>query len=97
MTMTKIPSRKTWYTYGHGPLIFLFQLSRRSLPLVNLVDVSDIFIFFCSGMGKGSPGDREREGGGRFFIENRRRGGLSQERGYTGRRVKQVQCGKLAF
>ena len=25
MTMTKIPSRKTWYAYGHGPLIFLFQ------------------------------------------------------------------------
>ena len=26
MTMTKIPSRKTWYTYGHGPLIILFQI-----------------------------------------------------------------------
>ena len=29
MTMTKIPSRKTWYTYGHGSLIFLFQFARR--------------------------------------------------------------------
>ena len=26
MTITKTPSRKTWYTYGHGPLIFHFHL-----------------------------------------------------------------------
>ena len=25
MTMTKIPSRKAWFTYGHGPLIFPFH------------------------------------------------------------------------
>ena len=40
-----------------------------------LVDVLDIFyLFFCSGRGKGeseAPGGR----GGRFFIENTRRGG----------------------
>ena len=40
----------------------------------NSVDVSDIFYFFCSGEGKGEP-PRRREGGGRFFIENPRRGG----------------------
>ena len=26
MTMTKIPSRNAWYTYGHGPLINLLHL-----------------------------------------------------------------------
>ena len=36
-----------------------------------LVDVSDIFYFFCSGEGKGAG----RGGEGRFFIENPRRGG----------------------
>ena len=25
MTMTTILSRKTWYAYGHGPLIYLFH------------------------------------------------------------------------
>ena len=25
MTMTKTTSRKTWYTYGHGPLIVSIQ------------------------------------------------------------------------
>ena len=25
MTVTKIPSRNAWYTYGHGPLIPLLQ------------------------------------------------------------------------
>ena len=38
------------------------------------MDVSDIFYFFCSGEGKGEP-PRRREGGGRSFIENPRRGG----------------------
>ena len=43
-------------------------------PQVNLVDVSDIFIFFCLGKGKGecvAPGRR----GGRFSIEIPTRGG----------------------
>ena len=46
--------------------------------MVNLMDVSDIFYFFCSGKGKGSPSAR-REGRGRFFIEHPRRGGLPGE------------------
>ena len=33
MTMTKIPLRKTWYTYGHGPLIFLVQKNCQRLRL----------------------------------------------------------------
>ena len=45
-----------------------------ALSLLVLVDVSDSFIFFCSGRGRGSP--RRQEGGeGRFFIANTR-GGL---------------------
>ena len=31
MTMTKISSKKTCYTYGHGPLISLLQKSDRSV------------------------------------------------------------------
>ena len=45
----------------------------------NLVDVSDILDFFCSGRGKGEsevPGGR----GNRFFIENSRTGGGSPGR-----------------
>ena len=44
-----------------------------------LVDVSDIFYFFCSGRGRGSEAP---EGGGRgqFFIENPRRGVSQGER-----------------
>ena len=79
--------------------------------LLGLVDVSDIFYFFSArGVGKGeseAPG-----GGGSIFIKNPRGGGFLQGEGsrggrvsaanwrmggYTGRRVKQVQCGKLAF
>ena len=29
MTMTKIPSRNAWYTYGHGPLILLLHMMAR--------------------------------------------------------------------
>ena len=39
-----------------------------------LVDVSDIFYFFCSGEAKGEP-EGPGGGGGRFFMENPRRGG----------------------
>ena len=48
-----------------------------------------LIFFFCSGEGRGSPG---WQGGGMvgFLIENPSRVG-------GGRRVKQVQCGKLAF
>ena len=35
-----------------------------------LVDVSDIFYFFCSGEGKGVGGPQKGGGRGRFFIEN---------------------------
>ena len=46
-----------------------------------LVDVSDIFYFFLLGGGEGGVRG-EREGGGRFFIENP--GGVSQEGGRGG-------------
>ena len=45
-----------------------------------LVDVSDIFYFFCSGEGRGT-GATERGGGSVFFIENPRRGGESPKWG----------------
>ena len=32
MTMTKIPSRKTWYTCGRGPLIYLFGSLKWNTP-----------------------------------------------------------------
>ena len=28
MTMTKMPSRKTWYAYGHGPRSYSFSFIR---------------------------------------------------------------------
>ena len=43
-----------------------------------MVDIFDIFDFFCSGEGKGES-EATRRAGGRFFIENPR-GGLSEER-----------------
>ena len=46
------------------------------------MDVSDIFYFFCSGRRKGefeAPG-----GGGQFFIENPRRGGVFRRGGGEG-------------
>ena len=50
--------------------------------LISLVDVSDIFYFFCSGERKGEPEATGRVGGDRLFIENaRREGGLRGERG----------------
>ena len=42
-----------------------------------LVDVSDIFYFFLLGEGEGGVRGA-RKGGGRFFIENPTRGGLSR-------------------
>ena len=47
-----------------------------SCPLSSLVDVADIFYFFRLGAGEGGPIRWGRGGGGRFFIENPRRGGL---------------------
>ena len=47
------------------------------------MDVSNIFIFFCSGEGKGES-EAPGRGGGRFFIENPRRGGGSPTRGGGG-------------
>ena len=48
----------------------------------HLVDVSDFF-FSARGGGRGSP--RRREGaGGRFFIENSRRGGVPGGEGPRG-------------
>ena len=65
-----------------------------------LVDVSDIFIFFCSGrfgyfyfflLGEGEGGVRGagREGGGRLLLENPRRGVSRRGRGREG------VCGEL--
>ena len=53
------------------------------------MDVSDIFYFFCSGEGEGSP--RHREGGGDwFFIKNPRRGGFSRKGKGPGGCLRQV-------
>ena len=52
------------------------------LRMVILVDVSDIFYFFCLGEGKGESVAPGRGGGRFFFSENpRRAGGFSHERG----------------
>ena len=57
----------------------------------NLVDVSDIIYFFCSGRGKG---EFETPGGDRFFIENPRRGGGSRKgRGRGAGRVSAANWG----
>ena len=45
--------------------------------ILYLVDVSDIFYFFCSGRGKGES----EAGGDSIFIENPRRGGGFLEEG----------------
>ena len=65
------------------------QILRSAAPTTQhkfMVDVSDIFYFFCSGRRTESeaPGGG---GGRRFFIENPRRGGLpgGWERGVRGR------------
>ena len=50
-----------------------------------LVDVSDIFYFFCSGRRKGESEAPGVGGGGRFFIENPRRGGAPEGEGPRGR------------
>ena len=50
---------------------------------INLGGRFGYFLFlFCSGRGKGSP--RPAGGGGRFFIENPRRGGSRRGRGAAG-------------
>ena len=50
----------------------------------NLVDVSDIFYFFCLGEGKGESEAPGRWRGGRVFVENARRGGAPSRRGREG-------------
>ena len=58
----------------------------------SLVDVLNIFYFFCSGEGKG---EFEAPGGGeQFFIENPRRGGLRQV-GAEGRGAGRVFAGNF--
>ena len=52
--------------------------SERRLIRLTLVDVSDIFYFFCSGEGKGEL-EAQGAGEGSVFIENPRRG-VSRER-----------------
>ena len=50
-----------------------------------LVDVSEIFIFFCSGREKGVGGARRVGGGGSvFFIEISQRGAVSRGGGAEG-------------
>ena len=50
------------------------------------------FIFFL--LGEGEPGVRGlREGGGRFFIENPRKGGVSRR----GSRGREGVCGELGI
>ena len=56
-----------------------------SLLFFHLVDVSDIFYFFVVGEGEGGVRGARR-GGGRFYIENPRRGGLQEGEGPWGRR-----------
>ena len=49
MTVTKIPSGKPWYTYGHGPLIFLFHSTLFSADLeAILVTISLVLCDFKS-------------------------------------------------
>ena len=79
---------------GRGSPSFLAS-KNRDLPLV---DVSDIFYFFCSGGGEG--GVRGAGGGGGrgadFFIENPRKGGGgSPERVGAGARGREGVCGEL--
>ena len=61
------------------------------------MDVSDIFYFFCSGEGKGSPRCQERGGVGFFFLKSQE-GGFSQDRegGGAGRGWEGV-CGEIFF
>ena len=56
-----------------------------------MADVSDIFYFFCSGTGKGESEGAGR--GGRFFIENPTRGGVSRR----GRGVGRVSAANWGF
>ena len=57
------------------------------------MDVSDISFFFCSGEGKGES-EEPGGGGGRFFIEIPRRGGLPGGWG-RGRGAGRVFAGNL--
>ena len=56
-----------------------------------LVDVSDIFIFFCSGEGKGESGAAGRGGEGQFVFKIPGGGGGGPRRGWEGR----VSAGNL--
>ena len=60
----------------------------------NLVDVSDIFIFFLLGGGERGVRGAGR-GGGRFFIENPRRGGLPGGWGRGARGAGRVFAGNV--
>ena len=60
-----------------------------------LVDVSDIFYFFCSGDRKGESKAPGGGGGGRFLIENPRGGGGLTAGGGGGARGREGVCGKL--
>ena len=69
---------------------FLENLENLEILEIVLVDVSDIFYFFCSGRGKG---ESEVPGGvgDRFFIENPRRGGGGGS-GWEGPRGREGVC-----
>ena len=58
-----------------------------------LVDVSEIFYFFCSGEGKGESEAPGRGGGSVFFMDNPRRGALPN--GGGGRGAGRVFAGNL--
>ena len=71
-----------------------------SKPLVEaiiqfLVDVSDIFNFFCSGEGKGESGATGREGGRFFFLKIPGGGGVIQEGVGVGEGTGRVSAGNL--
>ena len=67
------------------------------MPNRYLVDVSNIFYFFCSGEGKGELEAPGRGGGRFFFIENPRRGGVLPREGLGGggRGAGRVPAGNL--
>ena len=68
----------------------MFDLDSLRRKCTNLVDVADIFYFFCSGERKGES-EAAGEGAGRFLIENPRRG-VSQAGGGGG---GEGVCGEL--
>ena len=59
-----------------------------------LVDVSDIFYFFCSGEGKGESEVQGRGGGGLRFLLKIPGGGSPGERRGRGARGREGVCGE---